>query len=198
MPVRAFLFCLKHLIIHFVYNLDIPINRGDNNMKIFFNLVNFVAINWTGFLSTLSLIISLSVAFDSWLSRRTHLEEKELLTVMVTPSYLYVFVTLTNKSSQPISIINASLSDVPLYRHIHKFTSNDKDPLANRNTSSFPFHFGPEDTKSVLMEFDKQAGDPWNKEEKLTLKIITSKKPIELTFSINQKLAPIGLALRVI
>lgn len=159
-------------------------------------MLDFLLKYWSQILASLSFIISVSILIRDHLAKKLNLKVSELTVVEVAAKNVYVFMNVTNRSSTNIAIINAHLDGIAMYRHTHRFTTNDGNALENRVTTKFPVNIPAYGTSAVLMEFCKDAN--WDLKKSLILQLDTEKGTKDIDFIINQKMIPIEKALRII
>lgn len=159
-------------------------------------MLDFLLKYWSQILASLSFIISVSILIRDYFAKKMNIDISELVTVKVGSQSIYVFLNITNRSSTNIAILNAHLDGIEMYRHIHRFTTNESNPLENRSTTPFPVNIPLYGTTAVLMEFCKSTN--WNYDKSLTLQLDTDKGTRNIEFVIGQKIIPLKKALRII
>lgn len=139
-------------------------------------------------ISSISLLISSSLAIERWLSYKTN---AEILMVQITDLSnisFYMHFYVTNKSSRVLSVYNLKLNSFHLNKHHHRFIRVDKDPDRDVWTSTFPINIGPWEQREFLIEMildkdKKQLMDELTKNNVITLQ--TNRKDLNLEIDLK-------------
>lgn len=142
-------------------------------------MLKFFLDYWTPIVSTISFFVSLYLLIIHWLQSRTHISFDEIHYLEFYEVETIFLVTITNKSSKPIAITNASYGIQKLVRTSYrKFLGNNYFAY----TSNFPVNIKPNETVEILMYLEPDFDD-LTKENNHTLTLITSKKKVSTVIS---------------
>lgn len=136
-------------------------------------MINFFIQHWSELIAILSFIMSFSLTIKELYEAHMHLKIEEVHPSFSTSKCLFVMMTITNESSKRISIVNAKLDNITVYRAEHHYQTST-DPLLTINTSCFPISFEPHETGDILLEFVSNKN--WNQKSKKTMKLKTSNR----------------------
>lgn len=153
------------------------------------HFLDFAITYWTPIVATFSLFLSCYLAWFNIKQRFTNIKLNNYYSWTFDDKSLYLLLTITNGSALPISIVNAELNNIFVYRAEHLFQAkgdNNRDkPIY---TSNFPINFKPHETGDILLEFVSPT--KWQITDDFKIEFTTSKK--KLSFTIKAKKALIN------
>ena len=120
-------------------------------------LMKFLSHNWSSILTIISFILSTWLTVLKIYSSFTNLKIQDFKIFKIDDMDIYLAITITNQSSQNISIYNAKLNHCNFYRAQHHFFGESpqkvSDPLQYILTSNFPINLNSHETADLLLEF---------------------------------------------
>ena len=115
-------------------------------------------------MSIVSLVLSaitMSISVYLFFQRRFSIKVNRQHTYLATISHktLHVLITVTNKSSLPISIIDSKLNNIYLHRKKNLVYTNSRDNqiIDKIYTSTFPINIEPYESVDIRLQFNSET-----------------------------------------
>lgn len=143
-------------------------------------LIKYLLQNWSSILTIISFFLSTWLTVLKIYGSFTNLKIENYEIFRLNNMDIYLAITITNRSSQNISICNAKLNHCNFYRAQHHFLGGSpqevSDPLQYILTSNFPINLKSHETADLLLEFVSNTPIDLSNQ---SLQLITSKRKVK-------------------